>query len=72
MTPVSTTTGRTGRPISVGIYSYPTAIALARSGTTSVVADTYAGQVTLINTRTDHSIAQIQVGSYPVAIAIVG
>jgi YVTN family beta-propeller protein len=56
----------------VGIYSYPTAIALARSGTTSVVADTYAGQVTLINTRTDRSIAQIQVGSYPVAIAIVG
>lgn len=51
-------------------YSYPTAIALAPSGTTAVVADTYAGQVTLIDTGTQHPIAQITVGNYPVAVAI--
>jgi YVTN family beta-propeller protein len=72
VTPVSTTSGQGSRPIRVGIYSYPTAITLAPSGPISVVVGTYAGRVTLINTRTRHAIAWITVGSYPVAAAIAG
>ncbi len=37
-----------------------------------MVVDTYAGQVTLISTRTGRRVAQITVGSYPVAAAITG
>ena len=72
VTPVSTRTGRPGRPIPAGLYNYPTAIALAPSGSTAVVIGTYAGQVTLINTRTRHEVARINVGSFPVAVAIAG
>jgi YVTN family beta-propeller protein len=72
VTPVSTRTGRPGRPIPAGLFNYPTAIALAPSGSTAVVIGTYGGQVTLINTRTRHEVARINVGSFPVAVAIAG
>ena len=62
--------GKPGTPISVGLYSYPTALALA--GSTAVVLDTYAGQVSLINTSTRHVYAPITVGNFPVAVAISG
>ena len=42
------------------------------TGPTAVVLDTYAGQITLINTRTQHVFAPVTVGNYPVAIAISG
>jgi YVTN family beta-propeller protein len=70
VTPVSTRTGRAGRPIPAGLFNYPTAIALAPSGSTAVVIGTYGGQVALINTRTRHEITRINVGSFPVAVAI--
>ena len=75
LTPVSLTngaieTGRTWRPISVGLYSYPTAIELARTGTLAVVTDPYGDQVTLMNTSTRHAVRRINVGSYPVAVAL--
>ncbi len=70
VTPVSTATGRAGRVIPIGVYSYPTAITLAPSGTTAVVVSPYAGQVTLISTTTMQPIATITVGNYPVAAAV--
>jgi hypothetical protein len=70
LTPVSRLTGRAGQPISVGIYSYPTAIALA--GRTAVVVGTYAGRAVLVDTRTGRAIARIKTGRYPVAVAIAG
>ena len=60
------------RPIPAGLFNYPTAIALAPSGSTAVVIGTYGGQVALINTRTRHEVARINVGSFPVAVAIAG
>ena len=45
---------------------------LAPSGSTAVVIGTYGGQVALINTRTRHEVARINVGSFPVAVAIAG
>jgi YVTN family beta-propeller protein len=71
VTPVSTKTGRAGPAIPVGIYSYPTAIALAPSGT-AVVVSTCSGQVRLLDTHTRHVMARILVGSLPVAVAIAG
>jgi YVTN family beta-propeller protein len=62
--------GRASAPISVGLYSYPTGLML--TGSTAVVLDTYAGQITLINTRTQHAFAPVTVGNYPVAVAISG
>jgi YVTN family beta-propeller protein len=70
VTPLATAYGRTGAPISVGLYSYPTGMAL--SGSTAVVRDTYAGQITLINTRTRHVFAPVTVGNYPVAVVVSG
>ena len=70
VTPLSVSTGRTGRPISVGVYSYPTAIDLAPSGELAVVIDGYGDQITLVNTRTHHAARRINVGSYPVAAVI--
>jgi YVTN family beta-propeller protein len=55
---------------SVGLYSYPTAIELARTGTLEMVIDSYGDQVTLVNTSTRHAVRRINVGSYPVAVAI--
>ena len=63
-------TARAGAPISVGLYSYPTAAAI--SGSTAVVLDTYAGQVSLVNTETRHVYAPITVGDFPVAVATSG
>jgi YVTN family beta-propeller protein len=75
LTPVSVTNGtveaaRAGQPISVGLYSYPTAIELAPTGALAVLIDSYGDQVTLVNTRTHHAVRRINVGSYPVAVAI--
>lgn len=42
------------------------------TGSTAVVLDTYAGQITLINIRTGHVFAPVTVGNYPVAVAISG
>jgi YVTN family beta-propeller protein len=47
----------------VGPYCYPTALAVA--GSTAVVLDTYADQVSLINTRTRHVFAPVTVGNFP-------
>jgi hypothetical protein len=38
LTPLAAAVGKPGAPISVGLYSYPTALALA--GSTAVVLDT--------------------------------
>jgi YVTN family beta-propeller protein len=62
--------GRTGRLISVGLYSYPTAIELAPTGALAVVIDSYGDQVTLVNTSTHYAVRRINVGRYPVAVAI--
>ena len=70
VTPLAAASGRTGSPISVGLYSYPTG--MAASGSTAVVLDTYAGQVTLINIRTRHVFAPVTVGGFPAAVAISG
>jgi YVTN family beta-propeller protein len=70
VTPVSTTTGRAGRALSVGAYSYPTTLAFA--GSVAVVLDTYAGQVSVIDTRTEHVYAPITVGDFLGAVAISG
>jgi YVTN family beta-propeller protein len=70
VTPLAGASGRLGSPISVGLYSYPTGLAV--SGSTAVVLDTYAGQVSLINTGTGHVFAPITVGNFPVAVAISG
>jgi DNA-binding beta-propeller fold protein YncE len=71
VTAIATATGRPGRagsPISVRLYSYPTVLAV--TGSTAVVLDTYAGQVSLINTETRHVFAPLTVGNFPVAAAI--
>ncbi len=48
--------------------SYPTTLAIA--GSTAVVVDPYADQISLFNTRTQHVFAPVTVGHYPVAVAI--
>lgn len=70
VTPVSTGTGKAGQPLSVGAYTYPTAITLA--GQTAVVVQPYNYTVTLINTKTGHVYPSITVGGYPVAAAVTG
>jgi YVTN family beta-propeller protein len=70
VTPLSTATGRAGSALSVGLYSYPTDVAV--SGSTAVVIDSYAGQISLIDTGTGHVFAPITVGNFPVAVAISG
>lgn len=70
VTPVSLATGKAGRPILIGIYSYPAGIEMPTSGVTAVVVSPYAGQVTLLNTTTLKAIATVNVWSYPVAAAI--
>jgi YVTN family beta-propeller protein len=70
VTPVTVATGKAGRPILIGAYSYPTSIALAPSGPVAVVVSPYAGQVTLISTETMRLITTVTVGNYPVAAAI--
>jgi YVTN family beta-propeller protein len=68
LTPI--TAGRAGRPISVGLYAYPTAVSF--TGTTAVVLDTYAGQVSLVDTASRHVLKSVNVGGYPQAVAISG
>jgi len=45
---------------------------VALAGSTAVVLDTYAGQVTLINIRTRHVFAPVTVAGFPAAVAISG
>ena len=42
-TPLAAATGRRGPAVSVGLYSYPTAMTF--TGSTAVVLDTYGGQI---------------------------
>jgi DNA-binding beta-propeller fold protein YncE len=70
VTPISTASGRAGHPISVGTYSYPTAITLAPRGGLAVVLGTYDGTVRLLNTRTRTASKPIKVGALPIAAAI--
>jgi DNA-binding beta-propeller fold protein YncE len=70
VTPISTTTGHAGHPISVGTYSYPTAITLAPGGGIAAVLGSYDGTVRLLNTRTRAASKPIKVGALPVAVAI--
>jgi YVTN family beta-propeller protein len=53
-----------------GVYTYPTVITLAPSGHTATVVGSYAGKVTLIDTRTRKATAHITVGAYPVVAAV--
>jgi YVTN family beta-propeller protein len=69
VTPVDVASGVAGRAISVGAYEYPTAIALG-SAHDAVVVDTYAGQVSVLDTRLRRASHPIKVGSQPVAVAI--
>jgi YVTN family beta-propeller protein len=59
-----------GEPIPAGVCTYPTAITLAPSGHTAIVVGSYAGKVTLVDTRTRKATAHIAVGAYPVAAAV--
>ncbi|HEY2318945.1 MAG TPA: alkaline phosphatase family protein [Solirubrobacteraceae bacterium] len=70
VTPIDTLSGRAGHPISVGTYSYPTAIALAPGARTATVLGTYDGTVRVLNTRTRTASRPIKVGALPVAAAI--
>ena len=70
VTPISTGGGRAGRPVSVGLYSYPTSITFAPGSATAVVLNTYAGTVSLLNTSTNRAARAIRVGGYPDAVAI--
>jgi len=70
-TPLDIRSGRAGKPISVGSYSYPLDVAFVPSRATAVVLYTYSGQVTLVNTRARRALRPIKVGSYPAALAIV-
>ena len=69
VTPVSTSTGRAARALSVGLYDYPLAIDFA-TGSDALVLDTYAGQVPPVDTATGHVYPAITVGDFPVAAAI--
>ncbi len=70
LTPVTIASGQAGRPVPVGLYSYPTAIDLAPAGALAVVVDSYGDQITVVNTSTRRVLKSISVGSYPVAAAI--
>ena len=45
---------------------------MAVSGSTAVIVDSYAGQISLIDIATGHVFAPVTVGNYPVAVAISG
>ena len=70
VTPVSTSSGVAGAPLSVGRYDYPTAISFESSGAVALVVGTYAGKVTPVDTATGHVYPAIRVGGYPVAVSI--
>ena len=67
--PVAVAAGRASRPIRVGLYGYPLAIALG-PGDAAEVLDTYSGQVVPVDLATRHPFHPITVGAYPVAVAI--
>jgi YVTN family beta-propeller protein len=63
--------GRPDRAADLGrTVLVPDAIELAPTGALAVVIDSYGDQVTLVNTSTHHAVRRINVGSYPVAVAI--
>ncbi len=72
VTPVDVDSGHAGRPISVGRFTYPSALILAPGGETAVVLDTYAGTVRLLRTRAGTVSPAIHVGGYPSAVAVTG
>lgn len=59
----ATVTGRRGPAVSVGSYSYPTAMTF--TGSTAVVLDTYGGQISLFRTGTRHAYPPITAGDIP-------
>jgi DNA-binding beta-propeller fold protein YncE len=71
VTPVSTSTGRAGHAISVGLYDYPLSVDLGLPGGDALVLDTYAGQVTPVRAATGRVFPAITVGDFPVADVIV-
>jgi YVTN family beta-propeller protein len=72
VTPVDIASGHARRPISVGRFTYPSALTVAAGGETAVVLDTYAGTVRLLRTRTATVSPAIHVGGYPSAVAVTG
>ena len=63
-----------GRSLRVSIPSVLLAAGTGRAGTpiTAVIVDSYAGQISLIDTVTGHVFAPVTVGNYPVAVAVSG
>ena len=70
LTPVDIRSRRGGRSVSVGVYAYPTAIAVVPGAGKAIVVGTYGGNVSLVNTRTRRRQATTRVGRYPVAVAL--
>jgi YVTN family beta-propeller protein len=70
LTPVGIRSRRAGRSVSVGVYAYPTAIAIVPGASKAIVIGTYGGNVSLVNTRTRRRQATTKVGRYPVAVAL--
>ncbi|HTU30769.1 MAG TPA: alkaline phosphatase family protein [Solirubrobacteraceae bacterium] len=70
VTPVDLKSGRAGRPVGVGGYTYPSAITVAPGGRAAVVLEAYAGAVRLLWTRTRVVSTAIHVGGYPSAVAV--
>ena len=70
VTPINTRSRRAGHSVSVGVYAYPTAIALVPGEAKAIVVGTYGGKISLLNTRTGRRQAKTRVGRYPVAVAV--
>ena len=70
LTPVGIRSRRAGLSVSVGVYAYPTAIAVVPGAGKAIVVGTYGGNVSLVNTRTRRRQATTRVGRYPVAVAL--
>jgi YVTN family beta-propeller protein len=70
VTPIGVGSRHAGHSVSVGVYAYPTAIALVPGEAKAIVVGTYGGTVSILNTRTRRGSAKVRVGRYPVAVAI--
>lgn len=70
LTPVDTRNRRAGHSVSVGVYAYPTALAVVPGAGKAIVVGTYGGNVSLVNTRTRRRQTTTRVGRYPVAVAV--
>jgi YVTN family beta-propeller protein len=70
LTPVDTRRRRAEHAVSVGVYAYPTAIAVVPGADEAIVVGTYGGNISLVNTRTRRRQATTRVGRYPVAVAV--